>query len=59
MTRARSYAHKLMRAGVPAKAVRVLGTIHDFMMLDALQNTPPVRVAVALANEELRKALAG
>jgi acetyl esterase len=53
-----AYAHKLMRAGVRVKAVRVLGTIHDFMMLEPLASTPAVRVAIALASEELRKALA-
>ncbi|MFT3774174.1 MAG: alpha/beta hydrolase [Minicystis sp.] len=54
-----AYAHKLMHAGVPVKAVRVLGAIHDFMMLNALADTPPTRGAIALATEELRKALAG
>jgi len=54
-----AYAHKLMRAGVPVKAVRVLGTIHDFMMLKPLANTPAVRGAITLASEELRKALCG
>jgi acetyl esterase len=53
-----AYAHKLMEAGVPVKAVRVLGTVHDFMMLNALSDTPPVREALVAANEELRSALA-
>jgi acetyl esterase len=53
-----AYAHKLMNAGVPVKAVRVLGTIHDFMMLNALADTPTVREAIAAANDELRSALA-
>jgi acetyl esterase len=52
-----AYAHSLMRAGVPVKAVRVLGTIHDFMMLDALASTPPTRSAITLASAELRDAL--
>lgn len=52
-----AYAHKLMRAGVPVKAVRVLGTIHDFMMLNPLADTPPAKAAVALAADELRRAL--
>jgi acetyl esterase len=52
-----AYAHALMTADVPVKAVRVLGTIHDFMMLNGLADTPPVRTAIALANEELRRAL--
>ena len=53
-----AYAHKLMRAGVPVNAVRYLGTIHDFMMLDALADTPAAVSATALAAETLREALA-
>jgi acetyl esterase len=51
-----AYAGKLMDAGVPTTAVRFLGTIHDFMMLNALAHTPAVRGAVDLASEMLRKA---
>jgi acetyl esterase len=54
-----AYAHALMEADVPVKAVRYLGTIHDFMMLNALADTPPVRSAVTLASAELRSALYG
>jgi acetyl esterase len=53
-----AYAHKLMDAGVPVKAIRVLGTIHDFMLLNAISDTPPVREAIATACAELRAALA-
>lgn len=53
-----AYAHKLMKAGVTVNAVRYLGTIHDFMMLDALADTPAARSAVALASETLHEALA-
>jgi acetyl esterase len=53
-----AYAHLLMNAGVPVKAVRVLGTIHDFMMLNAIADTPPTRAAITLAGAELRAALA-
>ena len=53
-----AYARKLMEAGIPVKAVRVLGTIHDFMMLNGLADTPPARQAVCVAIEELRAALA-
>lgn len=35
-----AYAHKLMEADVPVTAVRYHGTIHDFVMLNALSNTP-------------------
>lgn len=53
-----AYAHKLMRAGVKVAALRVLGTIHDFMMLNGIAGTPPVREAIAIANQKLRTALA-
>lgn len=53
-----SYAHKLMEAGVHVTAMRLLGTIHDFVMLDALGNTPAAQCAVAAANAVLREALA-
>jgi len=53
-----AYAHALMRAGVRVTAVRYLGTIHDFMMLDALADTPAARSAVALVSDELRRVLA-
>lgn len=52
-----AYAHKLGEAGVRVTAVRYLGTIHDFVMLNALANTPAAKSAVALANETLKKAL--
>lgn len=34
-----AYALRLIEAKVPVQAVRFLATIHDFMMLNALQNT--------------------
>jgi acetyl esterase len=46
-----------MKAGVPVKAVRVLGTHHDFVMLNALAEAPETRGAIELANRELRQAL--
>jgi acetyl esterase len=52
-----AYAHKLMDAGVRVEAVRVIGTIHDFLMLNALADTPPVRGAIALANARIRELL--
>jgi acetyl esterase len=52
-----AYAHKLMAAGVDVAAVRCLGTIHDFMMLNALARTPAVRSAISLTNDTLRRAL--
>ena len=53
-----AYAHKLAAAGVPVTQVRYLGTIHDFVMLNALAETPATRSAIALANGALTKALA-
>jgi acetyl esterase/lipase len=50
-----TYAHKLMQAGVEITAVRFLGTIHDFVMLNALAETPATRNAIGLANEKLRQ----
>jgi acetyl esterase/lipase len=52
-----AYAHKLNEAGVSVVSVRCLGTIHDFVMLNALANTPATLNAIALANESLRKTL--
>lgn len=52
-----AYAHKLIQAGVPVTAVRFLGTFHDFVMLDALKDTPAARGAIALAIAHLTKAL--
>lgn len=52
-----AYARRLMQVGVAVKAVRCLGTIHDFMMLNALASTPATRAAITLAIAELRSAL--
>jgi acetyl esterase len=41
---------------VPVTATRDLGTMHDFVMLNALTHTPAARVAIAHANDALRKA---
>ena len=53
-----AYAHKLIKAGVSVTVVRYLGAIHDFAMLNALANTPAARSAIALVNDNLRKAFA-
>jgi acetyl esterase len=55
---AEAYVHKLIQAGVVVTATRYLGTIHDFMMLNALTNTPPARAAIAQASAALRNAFA-
>lgn len=52
-----AYAHKLMDAGVEVTATRYLGTIHDFVMLNALGDTPAAKAAVDQANQKLRAAL--
>ena len=48
-----AYARKLMQAGVDVTAVRFLATHHDFVMLNALANTPASRAAIQLASEKL------
>ncbi len=44
-----AYARKLDEAGVTVGVVRVNGTIHDFLMLNALADTVPTKAAMALA----------
>ncbi|MER7511246.1 alpha/beta hydrolase [Streptomyces lavendulae] len=53
-----AYAARLREAGVPVTALRALGTIHDFVMLDALRDTRAARLALRLATGTLREALA-
>lgn len=53
-----AYAHKLIQAGVNVTAVRYLGTVHDFVMLNALAGTPAACSAIGLANENLRNVFA-
>lgn len=52
-----AYAKKLDKAGVDVTSVRVNGTMHDFVMLDALADTGPARTAVTLAIAAIRKSL--
>ncbi|AYV75213.1 MAG: alpha/beta hydrolase [Terrestrivirus sp.] len=52
-----AYAHKLMEAGVDITAVRYLGTVHDFCMLNALANTPAPRSAISLVVMNLKERL--
>jgi acetyl esterase len=52
-----AYARKLQMAEVPVTAMRTLGTVHDFVMLNALAETPATRGAIALATMQLRHAL--
>jgi acetyl esterase len=50
-----AYAHRLSRAGVSVTAVRYLGTIHAFTVLNALAETPAARAAISQANRVLRE----
>jgi acetyl esterase len=50
-----AYARKLIAADVRVTATRYLGTIHDFVMLNAITDTPAPRGAIAQANDTLRK----
>ncbi len=50
-----AYANKLREAGVRVTAVRFQGTIHDFVMLNALANTAAARGAIALATAWLHE----
>jgi acetyl esterase len=52
-----AYAHKLMDAGVLVTAVRYHGTIHDFVMLNPLSDTPAARGAIEQASHKLKKIL--
>jgi acetyl esterase/lipase len=52
-----AYARKLGRAGVEVSATRYEGTIHDFMMLDALRETHTAEAAIQQAIAFLRDAL--
>ncbi|WP_065751183.1 alpha/beta hydrolase [Bradyrhizobium paxllaeri] len=52
-----SYARKLVRAGVRVTSTRYNGTIHDFVMLNALADTPAARGAIAQTNALLRSIL--
>jgi acetyl esterase len=49
-----AYAHKLMEAGVKVDATTYLGTIHAFVFLNAIADTPAARAAIAHANDTLR-----
>ena len=48
-----AYARRLMEAGVDVAAVRFLATHHDFVMLNALADTPPAKAAIRLASDKL------
>lgn len=50
-------ARKLDAAGVKTASVRINGTIHDFLMLNALQKTEPSKAGLAVAVDALKRAV--
>jgi acetyl esterase/lipase len=52
-----AFAHKLIDARVEVKGVRYHGTIHDFVMLNPISNTPAARGAIEQACYILKKIL--
>jgi acetyl esterase len=52
-----SYAHKLAQAGVSVTAMRLTGTVHNFMVIDELQHSFPARSAMQSLIERLQLAL--
>ena len=52
-----AYARKMMQAGIQVIAARFLGTTHDFVMLNALAETPAAQGAFMLATTYLKNAL--
>lgn len=52
-----AYAHKLMDAGVAVAATRYDGMIHDFVLLNAIRETPEVKAALSQASDGIRTAL--
>ncbi|MAZ32345.1 MULTISPECIES: alpha/beta hydrolase [Thalassospira] len=54
-----AYARKLSQAGVDVTAVRYNGTIHDFVMLNAVADTPAAKAATAQASQFLKNAFYG
>ena len=53
-----AYARKLKNAGVSVDAVRYNGTIHDFVLLNALHDVPSTQAAIGQVNAGLRQHLA-
>src|SRR5260370_232165 len=53
-----AYARKLKDAGVTVAAVRYNGTIHDFVLLNALRHVPSTAAAIDQISAGLRQHLA-
>ncbi|RPE46532.1 acetyl esterase/lipase [Streptomyces sp. Ag109_O5-1] len=54
-----AYAARLREAGVPVTAVRVLGMVHDFLMLDSLRDCHATDIARRTAIGAIKAALHG
>jgi acetyl esterase/lipase len=54
-----AYARKLKEAGVAVTAIRYDGTIHDFVLLNAIRKVPSTQVALQQTSEAIRNALNG
>lgn len=52
-----AYAAKLREAGVDVTALRIMGTVHDFMLLDSLRDTAANKLAMTLSIDALKDAL--
>ena len=52
-----AFARKLDEAGVFVSCLRCNGTVHDFVMLDALAGSAPAKTALSLAIEAVKKYL--
>jgi acetyl esterase/lipase len=52
-----AYARKLKEAGVNVDAVRYNGTIHDFVLLNALRDVPSTGAAIAQTADGVRRHL--
>jgi acetyl esterase/lipase len=52
-----AYGRKLREAGVDVSATRYEGTIHDFVMVNALRGTHAAEEAITQAINHLREAL--
>lgn len=50
-----AYAHKLMQAGVNVTAIRLLGTIHDCLLLNPISNAPIIKNTIKFVSCKLRE----
>lgn len=50
-----AYANKLREAGVAVTQMRFQGTIHDFVLLNVLDNTNATRAAMDVSTAWIRK----